>query len=119
MAAAKDNMIGSLTDCRVSERLRVESAKKCFLNPNLTVSGPLSWLRCSGIKLRDATQLFPKFALFLCDPLRKLHIDDDVKVPLLAGLACGQTVSTYSQLLPVIGAGWDAKGHVAFERGYN
>ena len=36
----------------------------------------------------NAAEFFPKVAFFLCNLLRELHIDDDVKVPVLADLAC-------------------------------
>ena len=41
--------------------------------------------------MRDAAELFPKFAFFLCNLLRQLDVDDYVKVALPpAGLRAGR-----------------------------
>lgn len=76
-------------------------------------------LICPGIKFGNAAEFFPKVAFFVCNLVRELHINDDIKVPVLADLACWQAVPAQTQLLTVVCAGRDTNRHAAFEGRHN
>ena len=58
--------------------------------------------------MRDAAELFPKFAFFLCNLLRQLDVDDYVKVALPPVGACGQAAPAHAKLPAMICARRDA-----------
>src|SRR6516162_81768 len=69
--------------------------------------------------MRDATELLPKFAFFLCDVLRELDIDHHVEVALAPVGPCGQAATAHPELLAMICAGRDANRHPIPERWHN
>src|SRR5208282_854968 len=69
--------------------------------------------------MRDAAELFPKFAFFVCNLLRQLNVDDHVEVALPPVGACGQATPAHAKLPPMICASRDANRHSILERRHN
>src|SRR5271165_4045348 len=69
--------------------------------------------------MRDAAELFPKFAFFLCNLLRQLNVDDYIEVALPPVGACGQAAPAHAKLPAMICASRDANRHSILKRRHN